>query len=121
MVDLFRALARAAGPAVFPDGEHLALPQLQGSDPDRTALAAHRDLFRNTHLPYLELLPAGPSGALLAVRQHWHLHSSRRNYPTQVPRPSTIASSRASDQLTSTLIEQHHLMPTLHPPPLPSP
>src|SRR5437868_3966579 len=116
MVGLFSALARAAGPAVFSDGEYLAISELQRSESYRTAIAAHRDPIRRAHLPDLELLPTGPARPRFALRQHRYLHSSRRYYSPQVSPASTFAAPGASDRLTCTLVDPHHRLLSLQDP-----
>ncbi len=69
------ALAGAARSARFSDGQHVALPELQGDQPAAPAIAADRGFARQRHLFDLELRAAVPS------RRGNQLRGQRRHYP----------------------------------------
>ncbi len=75
----------AARLAFVPDGQHLALSQLQGDQPQGPALAAHRDPVWRAHLPDLELFAARAAGARQRLRRHRHRDSRRGHHPPPLP------------------------------------
>ena len=55
VVAALRGVAGAAGAARLPDGEHLALLQLQGNQPEQSLFAADHYSGRRVHLRHVEL------------------------------------------------------------------
>src|SRR5258708_24492228 len=104
MVGALGSLARASGPAFVPDGQHLALPQLQGAQPHGTAIATHCHLFRSADLSDLELLAAGFARDLAALCHHRNRDSCRRNHSPPFPAPPAAAAAGAPGRLTCILI-----------------
>src|SRR5208337_3173963 len=99
MVDPLRIMARTAGFAFVPDGQHLALSQLQGDPPDRAALAADGNLFWRSHCPGLVLFAAGAADVVDHLRLYRHRDSRRGHYPPPLP-PASPATARAGAAAT---------------------
>ena len=78
LLDGFGAVAGAAGTAVVPDGEHLALSQLQGSESDASALAAEYYSDGRAHFSDLEFFAAGAAGPGDRLRGRRHRDSHWR-------------------------------------------
>src|ERR1700721_2727519 len=97
MVDTFGVVAGHAGLAGIPDGQHLALSQLQGDALQRTALAAHHHPVWRAHCIDCVLFAAGPAGVGDALCQHRHRNSNRGYYSPQVPAAAASAAPGASN------------------------
>ncbi len=79
-LDYFGGVAGAARAAVVPDGEHLALSQLQGFESHAPALAADYRSDGRAHFPGVEFLKAGTAGAGSQLRRRRHRDSHWRQY-----------------------------------------
>ena len=80
------ALAGPAGAARLPDGEHLALLQLQGHQSHQGLLAADHHPGRGVHLRHLELLAAAAAGHGDRLRGQRDRDPHRR-HPAPAPAP----------------------------------
>src|SRR5580704_6980710 len=99
MVDSLGLMARRARSAFVPDGQHMALSELQGDPAKRPTVAAHCHIFWRAHCFDLVLLPAGPVGTRNFICQHGYRDSCGRYHSAPVPSPATIATAGASNWL----------------------
>src|SRR5580658_3204586 len=99
MVDSLGLMARRARSALVPDGQHMALSELQGDPAKRPAVAAHCHIFWRAHCFDLVLLPAGPAGTRNFICQYGYRDSCGGYHPALVPSPAPIATAGASNWL----------------------